>query len=190
MLKRDRVIKRNRFIISGILLSLLLLLLSSCMSAYRKMIGGDTDHQFGRIYITDYNTAWQSTLEALKHSQIDVSNREGGYIQTRWVDNTAEKNFTDSFGSTDEYLKAQYRFRVYLSKGYYQSKPSVKVGVQKEQMVQRDVLEGWHFLETDSIDESTLLYRIGRMIFVKMKIATLNEQKANQELQDNDQGGQ
>ena len=159
-------------------LTLLLLLVCptvGCMKAYIGSVGGNVDEVFSRIFISDMNVSWQAVLEALKSSSLDVSNRESGYVQTKWTDNTTQKNFIDSFGTASAYLKAQYRFKVSVAKGFYAGKPSVKVTVQKEQMVQRDVLEGWVPIETDRIDEKTLLYRIGRIIYVKLKLAKMDE---------------
>jgi hypothetical protein len=167
-----------------LLLGLLILSTApACVSAYKQSVGSDTAQVFARIYLTDFNTAWQSVLDSLKHSRLDVSNREGGFVQTKWTDNTAEKNFTESFGSSDSFLKAQYRFRVTVAKGFYNGQPSVKVTVQKEQLVQRDVLEGWRPIESDTVDENTLLYRIGRIIFVRMKIAYLEEEKTKKAIE-------
>jgi hypothetical protein len=170
-----------------ILTALFLLLTgTSCISAYHQIIGS-TDEQFERIFITDFNTAWQSILDALKNNRLDITNREGGYLQTKWVENTAEKNFTESFGNADSYLKAQSRFRIIVSKGFYNGRNSIKVAVQKEQLVQRDVLEGWRPVETDTIDEKSLLYRIGRLIALKMKITKMNEEKTAKELKEAEQ---
>ncbi len=157
--------------------------LPGCMNAYRQSVGGNTDQVFVKIYFTDFNTAWQGVLDALKSNRLDVSNREGGFLQTRWSENTSEKNFIDSFGSADTVLKAQYRFRVTVAKGFYNGSPSVKITVQKDQLVQRDVLEGWKPLETDSIEENTLLYRIGRIIYMRMRIAQLEEEKTKKALE-------
>ena len=156
---------------------------TACVSAYKKSVGGDTEQVFNRIFLTDYNTAWQATLDSLKSNRLDISNRESGFIQTRWTDNTAQRNFTDSFGAAKAYLKAQYRLRLTLNKGFYNGLPSVKVAVLKEQLVQFDVLEGWNAIITDSVDENTLLYRIGRIIFIRMKIAQLEEEKTRRELE-------
>lgn len=156
---------------------------TGCMTAYKQSVGSDTAQIFQRIYLTDFNTSWQSVLDAIKNSRLDVSNREGGYVQTKWTDNTAEKNFVDSFGDQDSYLKAQYRFRINVSKGFYNGKPSVKVSIQKEQLVQRDVLEGWRPIESDTVDENTLLYRIGRIIAIRMKMTHIEEQKTKQAIE-------
>ena len=164
------------------LLALCPLALSSCMSAYRKTVGADATQVFNRTYFSDLNTAWQSCLEALKASPLDVSNREAGYIQTKWTDNTEQKNFVDSFADSDNIQKAQYRFRVNVAKSFYRGQPAVKVTVQKEQLVQHDVLEGMRFVETDAIEENTLLYRIGRLIYMKMKMAKAEEEKVKKEM--------
>jgi hypothetical protein len=156
---------------------------TACVTAYKQSVGSDTSQVFQRIYLTDFNTAWQAVLDSIKNSRLDVSNREGGFIQTKWTDNTSEKNFVDSFGEQDSYLKAQYRFRINVAKGFYNGQPSVKVSVQKEQLVQRDVLEGWRPTETDTVDEQTLLYRIGRIIFIRMKMAYLEEKKTEKAIE-------
>ncbi|MGZ6331463.1 MAG: hypothetical protein ACXWP5_02505 [Bdellovibrionota bacterium] len=163
----------------------LAVILFACSSTPGRGEGGtgDTGRTFERIYLSDYNTAWQATLDGIKNSRLDVSNREGGFVQTKWTDNTSEKNFVDSFGAADSFLKAQYRFRITVAKGFYNGQPSVKVAVQKEQLVQRDVLEGWRPAESDGIDENTLLYRIGRLIFIRMKIAQLEEEKTKKALE-------
>lgn len=162
----------------------LLLSNTGCMSAYRKSLGKDTDLSFSRIYATDFDTAWQAVLDSLKAVAIDIPSREAGFIQTRWTDNTAMKNLTDSFGGANTYLKAQYRLRVSLSKSAnYNGVPAVKVTVQKDQIVQRDVLEGWRPVETDTLEENTLLYRIGRLILIKMKQTKIEEEKIKKGLE-------
>jgi hypothetical protein len=155
-----------------------------CQTAYRQSVGaGDPPPYVSRIFLTDFNVAWQSILDALKHSPLDVSNREGGFVQTKWTDNTAERNFVDSFGLQDTYLKAQYRFRVTVAKGFYNGQASVRVQVHKDQLVERDVLEGWrHAADEEPTDENTLLYRIGRLINMKMKLGMLEEQKTKESL--------
>lgn len=157
--------------------------LSGCVSGYTQSVGGETAKVFERIYLTDFNTAWQAVLDALKNSRLDITNKEGGIIQTNWTDNTAEKNFSDSFGNTGDYLKAQYRFRVTISRGFYNGRPTIKVSTIKEQLIQKDVLDGWRTSPTDSTDENTLLYRIGRIIFLKMKIAKYEDDKSKRELE-------
>ncbi len=150
---------------------------SACVSAYKKSVNASTEQNFRRIFFIDLNTAWQATLDALKSHVLDVSNREAGFIQTRWKDNTALKNLSESTNTTDVYIKTQYRFRVSVAKGFFDGRPSIQVGVIKEQLVQRDVLEGFRGVETDGIEERSLLYRIGRIITVRKRIEAIEEEK-------------
>ncbi len=162
-------------------------LLQGCVSAYRKSVGVDNVGQvYQRRYVTDLNTAWQACLEALKSHPLSDKNIQSGYIQTKWVDNTEQRNFVDSFGDANATLKAQFRFKVNVASTFYNGEPVVKISVTKDQLVQYDVLEGWRSVETDSIDENTLLYRIGRLIYFKMKIAKLEEERINRETKDVD----
>jgi hypothetical protein len=157
-------------------------LFSGCMSAYLKSVGGDGDQIFSKVYLGDYPLAWESAVEAMKTSPMEVVNRENGTLQTKWIDNTAERNLIDSAGSVNVYLKAQYRFRVLLGKGIYDGRNSVRMSVQKEQQIQRDVLEGWINQTTDGIQENSLLYRIGKVMEFKSKIQDLEAQKLKKQL--------
>ncbi len=166
--------------------ALTLLLFASgtgCMKAYHEMVGGEPAKVVHRIYTTDYNTAWNAVLDALKTARFDVSNRDSGLAVTHWADNTIARNFTDSFGGTDALLKAQFRFNIQVTKGFFNGRSSVKVSVQKEQLIQRDVLEGWKPTDTEPIEENTLLYRIGRMIAIRMKLQNLEDAKTKKDLE-------
>ncbi len=156
---------------------------SGCMTAYKRSVGANTQSSFQRVYRTDFNNAWQSTLDAMKSMRLDVTNREAGFLQTRWMDNTKEKNFTDGDGVSAPYMRAQYRFKVSISSGVYRGKPAMRVSVQREQFAQRDALDDFRPLESDSIEENTLLYRIGRLINLRSRIAKLEEKKMQAEIQ-------
>ncbi len=174
----NRLSKARLFLL--LFLPVMPLALGGCMSAYKQSVGGDVAQVFTRIYLTDFNTAWQGVLESIKSLRLDITNREGGFIQTRWTENTSEKNFIESFGGADSYLKAQYRLKLSIAKGFYNGRPSVKVSVQKEQMIQNDVLEGWRPVETDGVEEKTLLYRIGRIVSVRLRLSEIEKRKAEE----------
>lgn len=157
--------------------------LPACMTAYRKSVGATREQNYSRVFVTDTGTAWQAVLESLKSYRLDVSNREAGFLQTRWTDNTTDRNFVDSFGGADSYLKAQFRFRININQGFFAGTSSVKLTVQREQWVQRDVLEGWRAIETDGIEEATLLYRIERIITMRTRLAEIERQKTEKQIE-------
>jgi len=154
-----------------------------CMTAYKKTVGANTLSTYSRVYAADFEVSWQSVLDSMKSIRLDVTNREGGFIQSRWMDNTKEKNFTDGDGSTAPYMRAQYRFKVTVATGVYGGSSGVKVTVQREQFAQRDALDDLHPLESDSIEENTLLYRIGRIISVRTRLAKLEEDQTKREIE-------
>jgi hypothetical protein len=166
-----------------LILLLIGLSMPGCMTAYKKSVGGDSDKVFNKIFISEYPLAWESAVEALKASPMDVVNRENGTLQTKWIDNTAERNLLDSAGSVSPYIKAQFRFRLSLAKGFFEGEPSVRVNIQKEQQVQRDVLEGWINQETDGIQENSLLYRISKLIEMKRRLQDIENQHLNKQMQ-------
>ncbi len=166
-----------------LLLGAALLLSSGCMSAYVKTVGGDIDQSFSRIFVTDPDIAWEAALDALKSYRLDVSNRESGSIQTRWTDNTVERNSVESPDGTRMYLKTQFRYRVEVVDGFFNGVHAVRVVVRKEQLVQRDALEEFRPTTSDSIQENTLLYRIGRIIWIKMKVAQVEKRKRDKALE-------
>lgn len=155
----------------------------SCTWFYQP--GSETNKIYSKIFLVDYNTAWQSTLDALRSYEKTKQNRAGGIVQTAWTDNTSERSYTDAFGGQETFLKARYRLTLAVAPGTYKGKSSVKVSVEKEQQVQRDALEGWKVLKSDSIDENTILYRISRLIYMKVKLQKFEEQKLQQAI---DQG--
>jgi hypothetical protein len=156
----------------------------SCSTAYRRSVGATQEQAFNRIFLTDYTTAWIAVSEALKSFRLEVSNQTAGYVQTRWIDNTLDKNAAETLGGTGLYLKAQYRFKVNLAPGYVLGRGNgIRVSVLREQWVQRDVLEGWRPVETDQIEENTLLYRIGRIILIRSEIERIEKERTEKELQ-------
>jgi hypothetical protein len=153
-----------------------------CMTAYKRSIGANTQKTYQRVFLTDENIAWQAALDSLKSVRLDVSNREAGFLQSRWIDNTRAKNFADSDGSTAPYMKAQYRVKVSIAPGVYGGRKAVRVSVQREQVAIRDALDDYRHLESDSIEENTLLYRIGRVIALKTRLAQLEQARIQEEI--------
>src|SRR6478609_11743790 len=65
-----------------------------------------------KIYRADYNQTWQAVIQVMRKFDIAQQNQEAGFIKTRWMDNTLEVNFTDSFGSSDAVKAAKFKIVV------------------------------------------------------------------------------
>jgi hypothetical protein len=122
-----------------------------------------------RIFLTDFSTAWTAALEAVSagHEVIRATNREAGIISTNWINNTESRRFLDVFSNEDFFLQMRYKLQVQVREGKKNGEPAVMVRVQKEQQKQSTFLGGWQDVESDGIEESVYLYRIGRLIAIQ-----------------------
>ncbi len=120
-----------------------------------------------RIFLADFSTAWTAAMEAVaasKDSVVRAQNRETGVIETNWVDNSESRQFLDVFSDEDFFLRMRYRLQVHVREGKKNDQPAVLVRVIKQQQKQNTFLGGWQEDQTDGLEESVYLYRIGRLI--------------------------
>lgn len=155
--------------------------LGGCASAYVKQVGGDISKAVTRTFVVEYPLAWESVQDALKSEKIDSADKGTGSIQTLWDDNTQAMNTLDAVQGHAVYVKSKYRFKIKLNKTFHQGVPAVQVSIRKDQLIQQDVLEDLRVVESDGTDENTLLYRVGRLIYMKNKVQELDKQREEQE---------
>jgi uncharacterized lipoprotein len=136
-----------------------------------------------KIFRADFNQTWQAVIQVMKKYDIAQQNQEAGYIKTRWMDNTMELNFTDSFGSNDAVKAARFKLIVNVVKGYRASQEVAKVTIYKRQLVEQDFLQGWKEIPTDGIMEQTFLYRIGRLVEIDNKLKDIDKAREKEQLE-------
>ncbi len=164
------------------LILLVALLFSSCSSYEKfKMITEELEIP-SQIYGADYNQTWQAVIQVMKRFDISYQNQESGKIKTRWMDNTLQVNFTDSFGSSDAVKAAEFKLMVNVAEGYSYGRKVTKVTIFKRQRVEHDFLQGWKEKQTDGIQEKTLLYRIGRLIENDNKLKEIDKAREKEQL--------
>lgn len=168
----------------GVMLLIFACGLAGCQSAYLESVGGDPNQTHTRIFPSQYPMVWSAVLEVFKTTPLETVNRESGVIETQWVDNTIEKNLLESAGTPTPYVKARYKFKIRLSEGYYEGRPSVRVHLTKTQQVLRDVLEGFRSIDTDGIQERTIMYRLGQVIAIQKKLSKLEEERIKRQLEE------
>ena len=130
-----------------------------------------------KIFRSNYHETWQAVLQTMKQYDLAIQNQEAGIIKTRWIDNTIELNFADSFGGTDAVKAAKFKVIVNVTKGYRSAREVCKVTVFKRQLVEHDFLQGWKENPTDGIFEKTLLYRINRTIAIDKDLKALEKRR-------------
>lgn len=161
-----------------------ILLFSSCAS-YEKFKKITEELEIpSEVYPADYNQSWQAVIQVMKRYDISYQNQESGKIKTRWMDNTLQVNFTDSFGSSDAIKAAEFKLQINVAEGYSYGRKMTKVTIFKRQRVEHDFLQGWKEKQTDGIQEKTLLYRIGRLIEIDSKLKEIDKAREKEQLED------
>jgi hypothetical protein len=107
----------------------------------------------------------------VKKFDISLNNIESGVIKTRWMDNTQEVNFADSFSTND------------AVKGFRGGREVTKVTIYRRQLVEQDFLTGWKEIPSDAIQEKVILYRISRLIKIAGELRKIDEAKEKEALE-------
>lgn len=134
------------------------------------------------VFNADYNQSWQAVLQVMKKFDLSYKNQEAGVIKTRWIDNTSELNFSDSFGNSDAVKSAKFKLSLNVVKGFRLTREVSKVSIYKRQLVEQDFLQGWKEIPSDGILEKTLLYRINRLIVTDNQLRSIEKKKEEEEL--------
>ncbi len=172
----------NSFI-KSLLFCCLPFIFNSCAS-YEKFKRITEESEFpAEVFNFDYNQSWQATLEAMKRFDLAVQNQETGTIKTRWMDNTKELNFANSFSNTTDVKAARFRLQVNVVKGFKGDREVTKVTFFKRQLIEQDFLQGWKEEPSDGITERVLLYRIGRILERERKLDLIQKRKEKKQLE-------
>ena len=155
-------------------------LITGC-SSYENFKQVSEDFEIpSQVYRADYNKVWQEVMKITNKYEREVYNQEAGVIKTRWMDNTLELNFADSFGSNDAVKSAQFKIIINVVKGYRGNKEVAKVTVFKRQRVEQDFLQGWKIIRTDGILEKSILYRLERALAIEAKLQEIEDRKTKE----------
>lgn len=164
--------------------TLLALMLISCASYKQFQYITEEFRIPTKMFKTTFNETWQVILPIMKRYELAEQSIEAGMIKTRWIDNTVELNFNDSFGKSDTIKAAKFKLIINVVKGFRSGREVSKVTIFKRQMVEPDFLQGWKVLRSDGILEKTILYRIARSLAIEKKRKELEDSKTDEKLND------
>lgn len=133
-----------------------------------------------KVFNADYPQTWQAVLQIMAKYDLELKNQEAGVIKTRWIDNTLEVNFADSFGGNDAVKAARFKLIINVVKGFRGDSEVSKVTIFKRQLVEQDFLQGWKVSPTDGILEQSLLYRVERLLSIDKKLKKIEREKAKE----------
>lgn len=128
----------------------------------------------------DFDQTWQATLQVMQKFDLSLQTQELGVIKTRWIDNTVELNFADSFGKNESVKSAKFKMIVNVTRQDRLTRSMTKVSIYKRQMIEKEFLQGSKPERSDGTLENTLLYRIGRILTMEKELKRLKEIKSKQ----------
>lgn len=158
-----------------------MIILSSCTS-YEKYRFITEEYEIpSEVMKSNFNQSWLAVIQVMKKFDLEIQNQEAGIIKTRWIDNTLELNFTDSFSKSDKIKGAKFKLIINLVKGYKGRGEVTKISIYKRQVIEQDTLQGWKELPSDTIQEKTLLYRIKRILDIEKQLQKIEQMKQKEQ---------
>ncbi len=167
-----------------ILVFISLIFLFSCSSYKEFQSLREEDIIPNKTVPYDFDQTWQATLQVLRKFDLASQSQDLGVIKTRWIDNTVELNFADAFGKNESIKSAKYKLVVGVTKTDKLGKSFTKISIYKRQMIEKEFLQGSKPERSDGILETTLLYRISRVLDMEKELKRLKEIK-NKQLEEN-----
>ena len=153
-----------------VLLLSMILTLTSC-SSYQEFQNIANEYEMpSQVFMADFTQTWQSVLQVMQKYDLALQDQASGVIKTRWIDNTSQLNFEDSFGGKNSVKAAKFKLVINVVKGFRGRREVTQVTLFKRQMVEKDFLQGWKVIRTDGILEKTILYRVERNILIDNKL--------------------
>ncbi len=156
-------------------------LLTGCASYQQFQYLAEEYEVPSKIFPAEYALTWQSVLDVMRRYPLEKNDQESGILKTRWIDNTLEVNFADSFGTSDAVKAARFKLVLNVTKGFKGSREVSKVTIYKRQVVEQDFLQGWKQVPSDGITEKTLLYRVEQVLKIEKKLKELEDQRSKEE---------
>lgn len=116
-----------------------------------------------RIYFAPYEAVWRAAQVALKYP-IAMNNMDNGILETDWI--RALDGFVPPGKAKTPSAGMRYRIQLTLVKGRVNQRESVKVTIRKMIQKQTDFFADPDTLQTDSLEEKIILYRIERELII------------------------
>lgn len=118
-----------------------------------------------RIFSYSYDNVWRASLTVLKYSITD-QNQETGHIETDYV-KPADGGWTRPDGTSNVSAGIRYKIAIGLVRVRTENgKTGVKVTVDKKLERIKDFFSDPEALESDQLEEKSILYRLERELVI------------------------
>lgn len=126
-----------------------------------------------RVFPYSYDSVWRSALTVLKYSITD-QNQETGHIETDYI-KPADGGWIRPDGGSNVSAGIRYRIAISLVRVRTENgKTGVKVTVEKKLERIRDFFSDPEALESDRLEEKSILYRLERELLIDEALKKAN----------------
>ncbi len=128
-----------------------------------------------RVYYASYESVWRAAQVALKYP-IALNNMDNGILETDWV--RALDGYVSPATRKTASAGVRYRLQLTLVKGRTSNRDSVKVTIRKIQQRTSDFFSEAEPIQSDSLEEKVILYRIERELIIFDALRRLNNKNS------------
>ena len=101
----------------------------------------------------NFDQTWQATLQVMQKFDLSSQSQELGVIKTRFIDNTVELNFADSFGKEESIKSAKFKLIVSVKSQDRLTRAETKISIYKRKWSKKN------FFKVPNLYEATGIWR-------------------------------
>lgn len=131
-----------------------------------------------QVYYATFEEVWRATNLVLQPYPLRISNMDQGLLETDMI--RGFKIWTPPYKGAGAKSGESYRLILHVVRGNFEGKPATKVTINKDAQVSVDFFSDPKSVPSTGLEESALLYRIGREILVDRALAK-TQKKQNQQ---------
>ena len=135
-----------------------------------------------QAYFATFEEVWRAANLVLQPYPLRISNMDQGILETDMI--RGYKIWAPPFRTSAAKSGESYRLIVHVIRGNFENKPAIKVTILKDATVSVDFFSDPKSVPSTGLEESALLYRIGRELLIERAL-TKSQKKQNQNLNQN-----
>jgi hypothetical protein len=120
-----------------------------------------------KVFMDEYEKVWRAIQLALRKYPVRINNIDSGILETDYI--KGDKLFQEPNAKPRPGLR--YKITIRVVKGKLEGRTAVKVTSFKSAEIQPDFFSGFQPVPSNGLEETAILYRIGRYLEME-KLAT------------------
>lgn len=166
-----------RWISRFTLLSMLMFGAGSCAIVSEEKASYRIPSPAVQVFYSPFDKVWRAAQLAIAHYPPRVNNMDTGILETEVIKGLSSKSWQGPHQARRPPAGMKYQIRVVVSRGDVDGKEATQVIVQKNIKIKRDFFAAEEELQSDGLEERSIVYRIEREL--KIDRALERAAKAN-----------